>query len=98
MSLPQDRRRYLRADVKWPVTLQHSQGLMESVTTNVSVDGVFIRCLEPPKANEAVEIIVNIPDINRPFKIIGEVAWSNIDGSDDEITPHGVGIRFKDVY
>ena len=98
MSLPQDRRRYLRADVKWPVILQHSQGLMESVTANVSVDGVFIRSVKPLKPNETVEIIVNIPDIDRPFKIFGEVAWSNIDGSDDDITPHGIGIQFKDIY
>jgi Tfp pilus assembly protein PilZ len=71
---------------------------MESVTANVSVAGAFIRCMKPPKPNEAVEVIVNIPDINRPFKIIGEVAWLNINGSDDEITPYGIGVRFKNIY
>ena len=97
MSFPQEKRRYLRADVKWPVKVQHSQGLMESVTANVSVAGAFIRCVKPLGLNEAVEIIFNIPDINPPFKISGEVAWSNIHGSDDEITPHGIGVQFKNI-
>ena len=98
MFSPQERRRYHRADVQWPVILQYSKGHMESVTANVSVAGAFIRCIKPLKPKETVEIIVNIPDIDRPFKIIGEVAWSNINGPSDEITPHGVGVKFNNIY
>ena len=97
MLNPRERRKYHRAEVKWPVIVKHSQEPLESVTINASADGAFIRCEKPIKPKEIVEIVINIPDIDRPFKIIGEVIWSNTYGPDDNITPHGMGVQFKSI-
>lgn len=98
MSTPQERRKYLRAEVKWPVIVQCSQESVESVTANASAAGAFIRCRKPLEPQEIVEIVINIPDVDRPFKLIGEVIWSNICGPDNEATPHGIGVQFKNIY
>ena len=92
-----ERRKYHRAEVKWPVIVKHSQKPLESVAINASADGAFIRCGKPIKPKEIVEIVINIPDIDPPFEIIGEVMWSNTYGPDDNITPHGMGVQFKNI-
>ena len=97
MFNPRERRKYHRAEVKWPVIVKHSQKPLESVTMNASAAGAFIRCGKPIKPKEIVEIVINIPDIDLPFEIIGEVMWSNTYGPDDSITPHGMGVRFKNI-
>lgn len=97
MLSPRERRKYHRAEVKWPVIVKQSQEPLKSVTINVSAAGAFIRCEKPINPKEIVEIVINIPDINRPFKIIGEVMWSNTHGPDDNITPHGMGVKFKNI-
>ena len=97
MLNPRERRKYHRAEVKWPVIVKQSQEPLESVTINASAAGAFIRCEKPINPKEIVEIVINIPDINRPFKIIGEVMWSNTYGPDDNITPHGMGVKFKNI-
>ena len=97
MFNPRERRKYHRAEVKWPVIVKHSQKPLESVTMNASAAGAFIRCGKPIKPKEIVEIVINIPDIDLPFEIIGEVMWSNTYGPDDTITPHGMGVQFKNI-
>ena len=97
MFNPRERRKYHRAEVKWPVIVKHSKKPLESVTINASAAGAFIRCGKPIKPKEIVEIVINIPDIDPPFEIIGEVMWSNTYGPDDNITPHGMGVQFKNI-
>ena len=97
MFSPRERRKYHRAEVEWPVTIKHFQKPLESVTINASADGAFIRCGKPIKPKEIVEIVINIPDIDPPFEIIGEVMWSNTYGPDNNVTPHGMGVQFKNT-
>ena len=97
MLNPRERRKYHRAEVTWPVIVKHSQKPLESVTINASAAGAFIRCAKPIKPKEIVEIVIKIPGIEPPFEIIGEVMWSNTYGPDDTITPHGMGVQFKNI-
>jgi hypothetical protein len=83
MFNPRERRKYHRAEVKWPVIVKHSQKPLESVAINASAAGAFIRCGKPIKPKEIVEIVINIR--------------SNIYGPDDNITPHGMGVQFKNI-
>ena len=97
MLNPQERRKYHRAEVKWPVIVKHSKKPLKSVTINASAAGAFIRCGKPIKPKEIVEIVIKIPGIEPTFEIIGEVMWSNTYGPDDSITPHGMGVQFKNI-
>ena len=97
MLNPRERRKYHRAEVKWPVIVKHSKKPLKSVTINASAAGAFIRCGKPIKPKEIVEIVIKIPCIEPPFEIIGEVMWSNTYGPDDTITPHGIGVQFKNI-
>ena len=95
MSAQKEKRTYPRAPIKWYVTLQGSEGEMDGITTNVSPNGVFIRCKEPLKLNEVFDMVIDAP--NRSLKVTVEVVWSNRYGPDDEVTPRGMGVRFLHI-
>ena len=98
MSTPQERRRYPRAEVRWPVAIQGTLGLMDGEAKDVSFGGAFFHCRNPLKLNEVFGIFINVPELSRPLKTTAEVVWSNVSGPDDEINPHGMGVKFRDIY
>ena len=67
MPLLRERRRRLRADVHWAVSLLgcSSRGPIESVTDNLSSDGFYCRCDELFVAGEFLECIISIPAHSR---------------------------------
>ena len=92
-----ERRRYARAEVRWPVTLKTSQGSMKAKVKDVSIGGVFIRCGKPLRPEQILGMVVEVPDLEQPLIIDGKVIWSNISGSDNEFAPHGMGVIFTEV-
>lgn len=97
MSIPQERRRYPRAEVKWPVIVNEPQGPMDGVIRDVSFGGALIRCPKPLNLREAFGILINVPDVNRPMEIVAEIVRSSMQDSDDEIAPWAMGVKFKDI-
>ena len=93
--MKKERRRHFRAELKWPVIVQHSNGDMEGETLNFSTLSAFISCSKPLKLNEVFDMTIDAP--NRRLSVNAEVVWSNIHGRDDEITPRGMGVRFLDI-
>jgi uncharacterized protein (TIGR02266 family) len=88
---------YLRANMKWPVMIETTERTIEGVTLNMSTNGAFIRCANPLRLNEVVDISISIPNSDRSLKANVEVVWSNIYGPDDETTPRGMGVRFLNI-
>ena len=89
-----EQRQHSRAEIRWPVTIRPSLGIIEGETLNVSSMGAFINCCEPLKFNEVFILDIDVPALDHPLKAIAEVVWSNRDGNKNEITPYGMGIRF----
>jgi len=93
----QERRVYPRARIKWPVKVKTDEGSMDGVTSDLTPNGVFIRCLKPLKLNAVFEMAINIPNSKHSITAKAEVVWSNRWGPDDEISPRGMGVRFVSI-
>jgi hypothetical protein len=91
----QERRVYPRAKINWPVEIKTDRGAMEGLTSNVTPNGVFIHCKKPLKLNVVFDMDIHISNSDQPISAKAEVVWSNRWGPDDEITPRGMGVRFK---
>lgn len=93
--MEKERRQQARVNVKWPVTVEHSDGHLEGETLNFTINSAFIRCSRPLRLNEIFDMIIDAPD--RRLSVNAEVVWSNSYGYDDKITPRGMGVRFLGI-
>lgn len=94
MVIPRERRKHPRAKAKWSVTLETSQGVINTETHDVSLAGAFIRCLDPLMPEEAFKMAINIPHSDRRLIVDSEVIWVNVHGPDHSLTPRGMGVQF----
>ena len=92
--MKKERRKHLRAKVNWPVDVKAGQTSINGETLNISTGGVFIRCENPLKLNQVLDLTIRVPEIDKTLTATAEVVWSNIYGPDDEVTPRGMGVRF----
>ena len=94
----EERRRYPRTEVRWPVSIKTFQESLEGETKDVSLGGAFIRCAKPPELDEVLGLVMNVPDLDSAIRIVAKVVWVNIQGPDTEMSPHGMGVLFKDIH
>lgn len=97
MVSPEERRRFQRADIKWPVTIETSQGPVKRKTANLSAVGAFIPSGRPSGLGRKFKVIIEVPYLNRRVEAAAQVAWATIYSPSDEIAPRGMGIRFVDI-
>jgi c-di-GMP-binding flagellar brake protein YcgR len=90
-------RRQPRVDVKWHVSIKTDNGRREGVTENISEKGAFVCCAKPLALNETFEMTIEPDQEDRELQVSAEVVWTNIYGPDDEITPRGMGVLFKNI-
>jgi hypothetical protein len=95
MALGGEGRGGLRVKIKWPVSAKTAESSMDGVTLDLGPDGAFVSCAKPARLNEVIDIVINAPD--QPIEARAEVIWSNIYGTDDDITPRGMGVRFIEI-
>lgn len=86
-----------RANIKWPVFIRSDERSIEGVTLKLSPYGAFIRCANPPKLHEILDMSLNVPDSEYTIEAAVEVVFSNQYGPDDRISPRGMGVRFLDM-
>jgi c-di-GMP-binding flagellar brake protein YcgR len=91
----QERRRYPRAKLKWPVLAKVDDGIIEGVTKDISAGGAYVHCAKPLKLNVVFTMVIKTPD--KQLKAKAEVVWSNIYGPDDAINPRGMGVIFLNI-
>jgi len=85
-----ERRMFQRAEIKWPVTMQTSQGLIEGKSRNLGAGGAYIYCHQTPKSSELIGLTIKPPD--RPsLQITAEVLWKG------KVVPPGIGVRFVEI-
>ena len=87
------KRRYQRAEVSWPCTLESDTGIIKAEIKNISVSGILIACQDPPELDESPKVVIKIPD-KRSLAGKIEVIWSNINDSNKDEMPREFGARF----
>src|SRR5258705_11853713 len=88
------RRRAERENFKVPVDYSAVDAFFSEFTTNINEGGMFIETETPPPLDAVVQVQVRLPDLERPIKIGGRVAWVS-DGKSG--APSGMGIEFHDL-
>ena len=95
--MKEDGRRYPRANVEWPVTLQTERGSMDSIVLNISGGGVFFRCNELVPKGETLGMTLKPPNYT-PLEVSIETVWTDMYiSADKEIKPVGLGARFAKI-
>ena len=97
MANHQERRRHPRAKTKWSVILETAQGVINTETLDISLEGAFVRCLDPLKPEEPFKMVINIPNSDRRLAVDSEVVWVNVHGPDHSVTPRGMGVQFTQL-
>ena len=92
-----DTRHFVRAKIRWPVSISTHDRPRDGVTLNLSPNGAYIGCTSPLRLNEVFDITINVPDSDSSIEARAEVVFSNIYGRDDEISPRGMGVRFLEI-
>jgi uncharacterized protein (TIGR02266 family) len=89
-----DRRHSERENVKIPVDYSAVDAFFSEFTTNINEGGMFIETETPPPLDTTVQLQVRLPDLERPIKLGGRVAWVS-DGKAG--SPPGMGVEFQDL-
>lgn len=89
----EDSRRDARVDVKWPVEMETSRGIVQAETRHVSISGTFISCPDPLPVMEQFRLSINIPKF-KTTKLNAEVIWSNANVPEEKIINRGMGVKF----
>jgi len=97
MVTSQERRRQPRAKAKWSVILETAQGVINTETLDISLEGAFVRCLDPLKPEEPFKMVINIPNADRRLAVDSKVVWVNVHGPDHSVTPRGMGVQFTQL-
>ena len=92
----QGRREALRVEIKWPVTIETSEGSISGEIVNVSIDGAFICCQKLPRLKETFRLNISPPD-HQAVRVNAEVVWSNFSVPEGEVVNRGMGVRFIEV-
>jgi c-di-GMP-binding flagellar brake protein YcgR len=90
-------RQYPRLRIRWPVYAQTAEQTIAGETESISPRGTYVRCSQPLRINEVLDVTINTPDSDRTLTARAEVVWSNRYGYDDELTPRGMGLRFLEI-
>jgi len=89
-----ERRLHEREDLKIPVDYSAVDAFFSEFTTNINEGGMFIETDNPAPLDSDVQLQFRLPNLDRPVKVSGRVAWIS-DGKGD--SPSGMGIEFQEL-
>jgi hypothetical protein len=92
LDFENEKRKYPRVEVNWPVTIYFDNKTIEGVTTNISVEGVSLQCDKPLPVNKDFSILISPPE-HQAIDLKGRVVWSDLYGIDGahKIDVYGIG-------
>ncbi len=90
-----ERRTSVRLKVGLPIEYLRSGMWHVSGTFNLSPWGVFIRTADPGESGEQMILRFQLPDQEKPIRVVGRVVWTNADSS--KWGGAGMGIQFIDL-
>ena len=89
-------RRCPRIKCSWPVVILTTRGALAAETSNITPHGAFIVCDKPLSSKTELRLFIMFPN-RRYVEMLAEVIWSYPYGSDVDITPCGMGVRFTRI-
>jgi hypothetical protein len=92
----EEKRKYPRADVNWPVSIETAYGFIRAEIKNISLGGAFICCKEPLELLKVFRMTMIGPE-NEPVLATAQVAWSNANMPEGKVVNRGMGVRFIDM-
>ena len=91
----QERRRYPRLEVNWPLTINTPQGPVAGVMKDISVGGAFVRGHESFQLDEELSLTdIHLRSSKLRLSIGANVIRSSTHYIDDETVSLGMGVRF----
>jgi hypothetical protein len=87
-----ENRAHQRATLRWPVSVELSDPVIEGVTKDISAAGAYVCCARPLALNQVFEMNIKAPD--KSLNVKAEVVWTNVSEFDDKVNPQGMGVRF----
>ena len=97
LSMDKEFRRYPRATIKWPVTIRTEKGIMAGEITDISPDGLFIRCQDPLEENEVFKIAFYIHAVADTAVATAKVVWAYKCLPDEKRSKCGMGVRLLSI-
>ena len=64
-----EKRRVVRTQVRWSVTIQTSKGAINTEVRDIGVDGAFIRASNPLDLGEVFKIFIKVPTLDNPLLV-----------------------------
>jgi len=93
MTNPEERRRYPRVLVDWPVVIITKRGATVGNARNISARGALIRSEEPLRPNDRSRLFLVPPD-RLAFRVSFEVAWLRPEDFARRASDYSMGVRF----
>jgi hypothetical protein len=90
-----EKRKLPRIEVRWPVTMITEKGSVEGEARNITIEGVFIHCVEKLSLNETYRLVIR--PAGEQIEVMGKLLWSNLDGAADRDILPGMGFCFVKV-
>jgi hypothetical protein len=90
-----ERRAHTRIKVRWPITVEIDDNIIEGETRDITTVGMFINCKEPLDLNETYRISI-LPPNRQTINLSCKVLWANLYNADGENT-YGAGFCFVKV-
>jgi hypothetical protein len=87
------RRKDLRANIRWPVFIHVDEKVLEAETANFSAGGALICCPAQWVLPEIVRITIR-PPVRAVLDITAEVLRTEVYCPNDDAIPRGIAVRF----
>lgn len=92
-----ERRNYRRLDVNLDVDLTIDGKKVKSTSANISCGGMFLPTNKSPIKEKSIQVVLHLPDIQKPVKFKGEVARVE-ERSFFKKRKRGLAIKFNGLY
>jgi hypothetical protein len=96
MSASHEKRKYPRAEIRWPVTIMTPDGPKEGETSNIGTGGALISCDYPLPLHKRVCVIFKVPN-RSPIVVNTMVARSNISKTGEKSTVPEVAFYYLEL-
>ena len=95
LSDPVEKQGLPRIAALWPVTIITANGPVEGEARNITLEGVFIHCMERLSAEETYPLVIKPP--GEEIKVMGKLLWFNLEGATGRDTLQEMGFCFVKV-
>lgn len=89
-----DTREFLRVPISMKVRCEHDDKTSERYLTVLGEGGLFVSSTDPAPKGTILKLEGLPAGEGKPFRVKGEVVWSNVKGPADN---HGMGVKFIDL-